>query len=102
MCTADAPGHAGAGFGDRAHHDRGFGDAETGAAIGFRHADAEPAGIGQRLVEIVRKAALAILLQPVGIIEVAADFRDRVANGFLIVREREVHVRVLRVFVVDL
>jgi hypothetical protein len=85
--------HAGTRFGNRAHHDGGLGDAEAGTAIGFRHADAEPAGVGQRLVKIMRKAALAILLQPISIIEAGADFGDRIANGFLIFREREVHVR---------
>ncbi|MGX1043962.1 hypothetical protein AB7M41_003668 [Bradyrhizobium diazoefficiens] len=55
-------GHAGAGFGNGTHHDRRFRDAEPRAAIGLRHADAEPAGVGQRLVEIVRKAAVMVLL----------------------------------------
>jgi hypothetical protein len=54
-------------------------------------------------VEIVRKAALAILPQPVGIVEAFADFRDRIANGFLIFRKREVHgPRILSVAVIDL
>jgi hypothetical protein len=43
-------------------------------------------------MEVVRKAAFAVLFQPVGVREVRADFRDRVADSFLIFGEREVHV----------
>ncbi|MHC2151148.1 hypothetical protein ACVIW3_002077 [Bradyrhizobium diazoefficiens] len=75
-----------------AHHDRGFGDAEPRAAIGLRHADAEPAGVGQRLVEIVREAAVVVLLQPVGIGKTFTDLGDGIANGFLLIGEREIHV----------
>ena len=69
-------GHAGAGLRDGPHHDRGFGDAEAGAAILLGNADAEPAGIGQRLVEIGGKAAFLVLLQPIGVVEARADLRD--------------------------
>ena len=68
-------GHAGAGFRNGPHHDRGFGNAEAGAAIFLGNADAEPAGIGQRLVEVGRETALLVLLQPIGVVEPRADFR---------------------------
>ncbi|MET4844366.1 hypothetical protein ABIF62_004861 [Bradyrhizobium japonicum] len=84
-------GHAGTGFRDGAHHDRGFGDAEPRAAIGFGHADAEPAGVRQRLVEVVREAAVMVLLQPIGVGKTFADLCDSVANGFLLIGEREIH-----------
>ena len=77
-------GHTGAGFRDRAHHDRGIGDAEPRAAIFFGNADTEPPGIGHRLVEIGRKAALFVLLQPIGIVETRADLADGITDRFLI------------------
>ena len=77
-------GHAGARFRNRPHHDRGVGDAEPRAAILLGDADAEPAGIRQRAVEVGGIAALLVLLQPVGIVEARADFSDRVADRFLV------------------
>ena len=70
-------GHAGAGFRDRPHHDRGVGDAQARAAIFLGNADAEPAGIGQRAVEVGGIAALLVLLQPVGVVEARADLCRR-------------------------
>jgi hypothetical protein len=52
---------AGPGGRDRLHHQRRLGDAQARAAPGLRHRDAQPAGIGQRLVELVREAAVAVL-----------------------------------------
>ncbi len=77
-------GHAGPGFGDRPHHDRSIGDAQTGTAIGLGNADAEPAGVGQRLVEVGGIPALLVLLQPVGVVEARADPCHGVADGFLV------------------
>ena len=91
MCTAEAPGHAGAGFRDRPHHDRGVGDAETGAAEFLGNADAEPAGIGQRAVEVGGITALLVLLQPIGVVKARTDFPDRVADRFLVGGQRKVH-----------
>ena len=73
------------------HHDRGIENAETGAAIFFGDTDAEPAGVRQRLVEVGRISAFLILLQPIGIVETRTDFRDRVADRFLIGCQREIH-----------
>ena len=87
--------HAGAALRDRAHHDRGFGDAEPGTAIGLGNADAEPSRIGQRLVEIVREAALVVLPQPIGVVEILTDLGDRVTDGLLLVGEGEVHADAL-------
>ena len=69
---------------DGPHHDRGIGDAETRAAIFLGDADAEPAGIRQRLVEVGGKAALLVLLQPIGVIEARADLCHGVADRFLV------------------
>src|SRR6266851_767712 len=84
-------GHAGAGFRNRPHHDRGIHDPQTGAAIGLGNADAEPAGIRQGLVEVGRETALLVLLQPIGIVETRADLCHGVADRFLIGCESEIH-----------
>ncbi len=80
MCTADAPRQTSARGRDRFHEDRGFGDAETRAAIGFRHADAEPAGIGDGAAELLGKLAVAVALEPIVVIEARADFFHGVAQ----------------------
>jgi hypothetical protein len=61
MWSAEAPEKAAPDFRDRLQHDRGFRDAEARAAVGLRHGDAEPAGLGKRAVELQREAAVAIL-----------------------------------------
>jgi hypothetical protein len=68
--------HGGAGFGDRLHHDRGLGDAEAGPAVLFRHGDAEPAGRSKRTMQLVRKVAAAILVQPIRVVELEAELAD--------------------------
>ena len=65
----------GAGFGDGLHQDRGFGDAEPAAAISLRHRNAEPAGLGHRLMELVRKTALLVLFQPIFVAKARAQPR---------------------------
>src|SRR5579883_73706 len=84
--------HAGARFRDRLHHDAGFGDAEPRAAIFLGNADAEPAVLGDRLMKIEREAAFSVALQPIFIVEAAADSGDGLADGFLFGGEREIHV----------
>ena len=69
MWIAEAPLNPAPDCGDRLHQDRRLGDAEPAAAIFLRHRDAEPAGLGHRLVKLVRKAALGVLLQPVIVAE---------------------------------
>ena len=85
--------HPGARFGDRLHHDRGLGDAEARAAIGFRHADAEPAAGGQGAMQLVRKAAIAVALEPIVRAEAGADAGDGIAHRLLGRGEREIHLR---------
>src|SRR5690606_28795183 len=86
--------HAGAGFGDGAHHHRGLADAEAGAAIFLRDADAEPAILRHGIVELGREVAALVLLAPVIIVETGADAGDRLADHFLIGGEGEIHQRV--------
>ena len=65
----------GTGFGDRLHQDRGFGDAEPAAAVSLRHRNAEPPGLSHRPMELVRKTALIVLLQPVFVAKAPAQPR---------------------------
>jgi hypothetical protein len=83
MCTADAP--------DRPHHQRGLGDAKPGAAIGFRHRDAQPAGFRHRAMEILRETARPVALQPVLRVEALAQLRDRFRDRLLLGGEGEIH-----------
>ena len=76
-------GQAGARRGDGLHHDGGFGDAEARAAIGFRDADAEPAVVGERAIELFGKFAVAVALQPIIVAKARADFLDRGAHRLL-------------------
>ena len=85
--------HAGAELGHRLHQDRGFGDAEAGAAIFFRHGDAEPVGLGHRGEEGVREGRGPVALQPVSIVEAGAELQHLVADLLLFVGQGEVHVR---------
>ena len=85
---------AGAGGGDGVHHQRRLGDAQAGAAVGFGHGDAQPAGVGQRAVEVVGKAPLTVLAQPVVGVERRADALDGVLNLLLLGGEGEVHAGV--------
>jgi len=43
-------------------------------------------------MEVGGEAALLVFLQPIGIVEARAYFRDRVADRFLVGGEREIHV----------
>ena len=78
-------------FGDRLHHDRGLGDAESGSAVLFRHGDTQPPGIGHGAVEILGEAAVLVLLQPVFAVELGAQLADAVLDGELLFCEGEIH-----------
>ena len=91
MCTAEAPREPGARLRHRLHHDRRLGDAEPAAAVFLRHRDAEPAALGHRLVEFVRKPALGVLLQPVRVVEPRAQPRHRLADFQLLGGQGETH-----------
>ena len=66
-------GHAAAMAGHLMHHDRRFGHAQTRAAIGFRHGDAEPACIGHGAVKLTGKDPVLIARQPIVIAKPAHD-----------------------------
>jgi hypothetical protein len=76
-------GQSGARGRDRLHHDRRLGDPETRAAVGFRHADAEPAGIGDGAPEFLGKLTVAVALEPILIVEARANTCDSLAQRSL-------------------
>src|SRR5205085_11760682 len=73
------------------HQHRRLADAEPGAAISFGHCDAEPAVARARLLEFARELAALVVSEPVVGVEALAELRDRVANAFLLGRERKIH-----------
>ena len=73
------------------HHERSFTDAQACTAVCLWHSDTQPAGLGQRMVKIIRKTAFLILAQPVVCIEGCADALNRVADLFLFRGTGEVH-----------
>ncbi|MNY59771.1 hypothetical protein D3C86_1962510 [compost metagenome] len=73
------------------HHQRGFADAQARAAIGLGHGNAQPARRGQRLVEVLGKAAFLFLAQPVVGIEGRADTLNGVADLLLVGGQCEIH-----------
>lgn len=90
MCAADAPDMPPPGLGDRSHYDGGFRDAESGShklpvhrCRASRH---RPTLYGSR-----GKAAVAIPVESVGVIETATDLGNCIADCFLLVSERAVH-----------
>src|ERR1700738_2862101 len=89
-------GHAGTGFRNRPHHNRGIEDAETRAAIRFGNADAKPAGIGKSFMEVGGITAFLVLLQPIGIIKTRAEFCHGI-TGTSAFASSSLHSAVLRV-----
>ena len=69
---------------DFMHHDRGFRHPETGAAIFFRHGDAEPARIGHRAMKLERELAIVVARQPVVITETCDNRAHAFLNGRVI------------------
>ena len=88
--------HGRARFRHRLHHDRGLGDAEPRAAERLRHGDAEPSVLGDRGVELMREAALAIVLEPVSVVETRAKREDLGADLFLLGARRKIHAILMR------
>jgi hypothetical protein len=66
-------------------------------AVLFRHRNAEPAGRGQGGMKLVRKVAGAILLQPVGVVELDAELADLITDLLLLRAQREIHGPVLSI-----
>ncbi len=85
----------GAGFGDRLHQDRGFGNAEPAAAISLRHCNAEPTRFGHRPMELLREAAFLVLLQPILVAEARAQPRHGIPQFLLLDAQRKRHLILL-------
>ena len=80
-------GHPRTRFADRLHHDGGFGDPETRAAVLLRDTNSQPTVFRERLMQFHWKAAIAVLFQPILIIELFANLTDRFANRLLLFRK---------------
>jgi hypothetical protein len=83
--------HRAGRFRHRVHQDGGFGHAEIGAAIFLGHGHAKPAGLRHRLVEIVRKLAGFVPVQPIIVVEAGAQAFHILADRLLFGREYEIH-----------
>jgi hypothetical protein len=80
---------------DGLHHHRGFGDAQATATVFGRQADAQPATVSERAVQLVRKAADAVALEPVSVVEAGANLANGLADGFVFFGDGKVHGRFL-------
>ena len=90
---AEAPDMQAPEFGHRLHQEGRLGDAETGAAVFLRHGDAEPVAFGHGGKERIREGRGPVALQPVGVVEAAAELQHLVADLLLLVGQGEVHGR---------
>ena len=82
--------HPGAGGRDLLEQQRGLEDPEAAAAVLLGHADAEPAGVGERLVELPGELVLGVLLEPVLLVEAGGQLGDRPPDRLLVLGELEV------------
>ena len=85
-------GKPGAAFGNRLHQYRRLGDAEPAPAIFRGHRDTEPARLGHRLVEFVRKATVGVFFEPIIVAKPLAQPRHCGADFLLLPRQCEGHL----------
>ena len=83
--------HPGAGRGDCAQHDRGFGDAQSRAAVFFRRRDAKPAAVGDRAIEVLGEGAGLVGGRPIVVIEFAAQPLDLRLDLLLVAGHQKIH-----------
>jgi len=76
-------------------HDGGFGDTESGTAVGFGNHQADPAAFRERLHELVGILVLAVLLEPVVEGEAPREGGHFLADQLLLLGEGEVHRNLL-------
>ena len=83
--------HRRAGRGDLLEHHRRLGDALAAAAVLLGDGDADPAALGERVVEVPRELVGLVLLRPVLVGEVGADPSDPLADRLVVARPAELH-----------
>ncbi len=69
----------------------GLGDAEPVAAVLLRDGHAEPAALGDGVVELLREFVRQVLLHPVVVVELACQLGDGLADQLLILGQLEAH-----------
>ncbi len=69
----------------------GLGDAQAVPAVLLRDGHAEPAAVGDGVVELPGELVVLVLLHPVVVVEPAAQLGHRLADQFLILGELETH-----------
>ena len=92
--AVDAGGrsHAATALRHGLHHHGCLGDAKARSAHRLWHGNAEPAGIGHRLVEVGRIFAAAVVFQPVVVAELRAVLEHRLADVVLVFGEGEIQL----------
>src|SRR5690606_698997 len=68
-----------------------LGDAVPVPPVLLGSRDAEPAGFGERVVELVRELVCRVRLHPVLVVELGCQLGDRLPDGLLVLGELEVH-----------
>ena len=79
-----APFIARAGAGDLLEQQRRLGDAEAVAAVLLRDGHAEPAALGDGVVELLGELVRLVLLHPVVVVELARQLGDGLTDQLLI------------------
>ena len=83
--------HRRAGARDLLQEQRRLGDAEAVAAVLLRDGHAQPAALGDRVVELLREFVRLVLLHPVVVVELARQLGNRLSDQFLILAQLETH-----------
>ncbi|MCY1374599.1 hypothetical protein D9M69_619490 [compost metagenome] len=77
--------------GHRMHHDGCFSHSQTGTTQGLRHGDTQPASLGHRLVEFLRKSRSFLTLAPILVAEIGADLAHTIIDVSMQLSQIEVH-----------
>ena len=83
--------HRRTGRGDLLEHHRRLGDPLPAAAELLGDGDADPAAVGERVVEVPRELVRLVLLGPVLVGVVGADALDPLADRLVVARPAELH-----------
>jgi hypothetical protein len=83
--------HRRPGARDLLEQQRRFGDAEAVAAVLLRDGHAQPAALGDGVVELLGEFVGEVFLHPVVVVELARQFGDGLANQLLILGQFETH-----------